>query len=215
MICLILISCETKNGDKTENPSNMAAETPHSAAGTLPGGTADAVPSAPIPDDSDLEEVTLTFSVETGFYNANQVLTIEVKGDYPVYYTLNGDMPSASGTLYTEGIPLTCPASSENVFVVRAAAFSGKQMLGRETTKTYILSRDIENRYFMPVISLVTDSENLYNAKTGILDPSNVGKKGREWERPVNVTFFEPDGSIGFSQDAGIRLQGNASRGIA
>ena len=220
VICLVMISCETKNGDKTEIPNSTATETPHSTAGTLPVEPATA-PLAPPPDDDNgdngdnLEEVTLTFSLESGFYDTGQVLTIEVTGDYPIYYTLDGGMPSASGTLYTEGIPMTCPASSENVFVVRAAAFSGKKMINRETTKTYILSANIKNRYSMPVISLVTDKKNLYDAKIGILEPSNVGKKGREWERPVNVTFFEPDGSIGFSQDAGIRLQGNVSRGIA
>lgn len=44
---------------------------------------------------------------------------------------------------------------------------------------------------------------------------ANYNQKGMDWERNVHVDFFESDGSttsLGFSQDAGIRIQGNYSR---
>ena len=37
--------------------------------------------------------------------------------------------------------------------------------------------------------------------------------KGSEWERPVHVTFFEANGRLGFTQDAGIRLAGGSHAG--
>lgn len=44
---------------------------------------------------------------------------------------------------------------------------------------------------------------------------ANYASRGREWERPAHVDFFESDGTtteLKLSQDCGIRIQGNYSR---
>ncbi len=44
---------------------------------------------------------------------------------------------------------------------------------------------------------------------------ANYNQKGREWERPVHIDFFETDGqntNLVLSEDCGIRIQGNYSR---
>jgi len=62
----------------------------------------------------------------------------------------------------------------------------------------------------IPSISLVTDLANLFNASRGIY--VNAGREGRDWERPVSVELIQPDGSVGFQIDAGIRIRGGFSR---
>jgi hypothetical protein len=85
------------------------------------------------------------------------------------------------------------------------------------------------------VISITTDPSNLFDYEKGIFVkgkvfddwvkgggnpngdepwtfPGNFTQRGREWEREVNMEFFEPDGTLGFSQKLGMRISGNATR---
>ena len=34
-----------------------------------------------------------------------------------------------------------------------------------------------------------------------------------DWEKPIHIEFYEPDGTLGFKQDAGVKIFGNYSRG--
>ena len=61
----------------------------------------------------------------------------------------------------------------------------------------------------LPTISLVTDFSNLFG-ETGILE--NTQRSGLEWERPMSMELLKPDGSSDTQIDAGIRIQGDASR---
>lgn len=62
----------------------------------------------------------------------------------------------------------------------------------------------------LPVISVVTDPENLFGS-TGIYD--NPQSEGVAWERPCSVEIFYPDGSRGdYQNNCGLRIQGGASR---
>ena len=68
----------------------------------------------------------------------------------------------------------------------------------------------------MPIVSLVTDVDNLFDHNLGIYVPGenyniddpawtgNYFQRGNLWERPVHIEYFEKDGSLGFAQDAGI-----------
>ena len=62
----------------------------------------------------------------------------------------------------------------------------------------------------IPSISLVTDVANLFNPSTGIY--VNAGQDGAAWERPVSAELINPDGSLGFQINAGLRIRGGYSR---
>lgn len=121
--------------------------------------------------------------------------------------------------------------------VVRAIAITdpGEKMENSSVvTKSYFVG--FEEGYFdnCSVISLATDPENLFDYETGIyvtgkhqdqfledgLDAlyppyywsANYWQKGREWEREANLTFFDAEGMFLLSKEAGIRIQGGASR---
>jgi len=40
---------------------------------------------------------------------------------------------------------------------------------------------------------------------------SATGNYFQDWEKPAHIEFFEPDGTLGFSEDIGIRIQGGTS----
>ena len=122
--------------------------------------------------------------------------------------------------------------------VVRAAARNADGTFSKVVTNTFfVMDRDKLSYYSdIPVVSMVTDPDNLFDPDKGIYvcgnqyldwlkaNPSKANKsewdsdnvanffsKGKEWERPANVTLFE-NGEFGFSQDLGVRIKGASTR---
>lgn len=162
---------------------------------------------------------TLIFSKPSGFYISDITLEITpiIEGSR-VFYTVDSDIPTTSSIQYNGSISITDISSTsskvDKIMVIRAAAFDAEnKLIGNKLyTMVYIInSTPFTERYSMPVISLSTKKSNLYGT-LGIL--SHPVNKGKEWERPVNVTFFETDGTVKFNIDAGIRIFGGASRGL-
>lgn len=76
----------------------------------------------------------------------------------------------------------------------------------------------------LPIVAITTDSSNLFDQEIGIYvpginydseNPNNSGNfcmRGVMWERPASIHYFLPDGSLGFTQEVGIRIHGGATR---
>jgi hypothetical protein len=64
----------------------------------------------------------------------------------------------------------------------------------------------------LSTFSITTDLANLFDPSIGIY--VNAGNRGRDWERPASVEFFDPTGvEEGFTVNAGLRIRGGFSRG--
>lgn len=63
----------------------------------------------------------------------------------------------------------------------------------------------------IPSISITTDLANLFDPATGIY--VNADNRGRTWERASTVELINPDGTMGFTVNAGLRIRGGYSRG--
>ncbi|MDA3891110.1 MAG: CotH kinase family protein [Salinivirgaceae bacterium] len=110
---------------------------------------------------------------------------------------------------------------------VRCVSFKNGVISSKIYTKTYFVFKNAENEYSMPVISLVIDDNQLFNNDSGIYVPGihfdsndsewtgNFFKSGDLWERPVHIEYFENNGNLVFSQDAGIRIHGGKTRQAA
>ena len=198
------------------------------------------------------------FETPGGFYDKEFECAIAAPEGLTVRYTLDGSEPAADSTVYSSPIKVRDISPRENVFaafrditpggatppkakdvakatVVRAAAFDEKGNRSGISTAVYFVGYNKKADYYnnYRVISIVTDSRNLFNYETGIyttgktLDEftkehkgeklegwqmdGNYSNRGREWERPVTLQIFE-DGKQVFSQDMGIRIHGGASR---
>ena len=120
--------------------------------------------------------------------------------------------------------------------VVRAIAVDKNGVQSGTVTNTYFVGFSSKADYYQDVkiVSLITDEDNLFDYENGIYTsgktfddwknsdeydietphwamPGNYTQKGREWERPASVQFFE-DGELRCSQDIGIRIHGGATR---
>lgn len=120
--------------------------------------------------------------------------------------------------------------------VVRAKAFKEGTLPSQIATQTYFIDDNIDQRFDLPVISITTNKENLFDYEKGIYTlgeafdnwraknpdekvlgnvPANYNQEGVEWEKPVHIEFYEADGTLGFSQEAGLRIHGGFTRAWA
>ena len=206
-----------------------------------------------------LAQEGLWFSHESGFYN--EPIEVEIFCDDPdadIYYTLDGSVPTEDGesSFYYDGaFPLedrtyepndlstlgpTCRNQyipEENVVkahVIRAWAVYPDGSESEVLSGTFFVGVDREEHYGdVPVISLMMDSNDLFDYETGIYvmgaywaewdaeqsgtyedwqTQGNYSQRGMAWERPVTVQFLTADGSQGFTQDMGLRIKGGVSR---
>lgn len=146
------------------------------------------------------------FSHDSGRYSKPFQLTIQPpKGGY-VYYTRDGKLPDQSSARYSQ--PLTVKSTT----VLRAVVRNADGRLSHVETRSYIFG---EEHTRMPVISLTTDPENLWNEDTGIYTDgagiSNIPNWKHGWRRPIHVDYLGDDGN--WSASGEVRIFGGASRG--
>jgi len=180
-----------------------------------------------------------------GFYNSGITLTLNtVEPDSATYYTLDGSIPTLDSYLYTSPLIMGDlsgePASISTIFtssswspptgevgqinVILARSFSNGIPSSRSFSKTYMIGNEITENYDgFPIVSIQTDSLNLFDFDTGIYvqgvhyDPGssqwtgNYFQKGIEWERDVHIEFFE-NGQLEWSQGVGMRIHGGKTR---
>lgn len=108
--------------------------------------------------------------------------------------------------------------------ILRYASYKNGIRTSEIYTHTYVVNDAVFEKYDMPVISLVLEADNLFDPEYGIhvpgihydtLNPGWTGnyfQRGDEWERPVHIEYYEEDGQLGFSQNAGIRIHGGKTR---
>ena len=155
---------------------------------------------------------SISFSPPGGFYNS--AVQVAISADFPtakIYYTLDGALPNESSAIYTE------PILINNSTTIRANCIQPGALAGSTATNTYIIGQ----QYDLPVISLAVNPPDLWDWNTGIyvLGPNastetpNFGANfWQDWEKPVHVEFFEPNGNLGFALDAGLKIYGGWSR---
>ncbi|UCE06458.1 MAG: CotH kinase family protein [bacterium] len=153
------------------------------------------------------------FSHPGGFYESRVLLELSV--DSPgvtIRYTMDGSAPADSSFIYNS------PISIDSTTVIRARVFGNNLLPGKTITHTFFINQ----QFTLPVISLATDPANFWDNEIGIYvygdsaDTVNYPYWGsnfwEDWERPIHIEFYEPDGQPGFSIDAGVKIFGSWSR---
>lgn len=175
-------------------------------------------------------------SQDSSFCEGDLVLELSSEGDFPIYYTLDGSIPTLDSMFY-EG-PITMPASDQvQSCVVRACTYDENAgVWGDLFTRTYFYASDMDaiyDRFSTYIVCITSDPYNLYDYEYGIMvegkirdeyvnsdeyisgkltQPANFTQEGREWERDAYVEILSPEGERLIAQDAGVRIFGHASR---
>ncbi len=140
------------------------------------------------------------FSIGGGLFSGP--LTVSLMNSDPaadIFYTIDGSHPDQSSIPYVE------PLDIIETTVIRSVAISAGSLPSRPATASYIL--DVISP--LPTVSFVTDPVNLWDPDYGIYVEENIYE---EWERPMHLEVFEPDGTVALNQDAGVKLFGSYSR---
>lgn len=155
---------------------------------------------------------TVMAAPESGFYQQLPAVELSTQsGSGEIRYTTDGSEPTAESRLYTR--PITALFAQNHL--IRARSFADDQPTSPIITRSYFSGRS----YSLPVISLATPPANLWDDDIGIYTPGpnaresdRVANYWNDWERPVHVEFFDPDGRKGFEIDAGLQIFGWGSR---
>lgn len=195
----------------------------------------------------------------TGFYNEGFELELSTANDAVIYYTLDGSIPDESSYIYegpikidpsinpnnyADFLNISYMTQSSNIWgrpsgsvfkvpVLRTIAYEEGKGVSDTITATYFIDHDMEERYSLPIVSIVTDPANLFDYDKGIYvtgrifdetdtkmagdmiagdTPANYTQRGSAWERPANLSFISSNGTMLFSQDIGVRIHGAWSR---
>jgi len=152
------------------------------------------------------------FSRNEMFINVGGV--VELSGaaeNEKIRYTLDGSDPHPNSSIYSKAIRL----SSNRV--VRARIFREGALPGFISSRTYLT----DDKPTLPVISVSTDPENLWNKETGIYIlgesydqemPHWGANYWENWEKPASIEMVASSGDRMFSMNCGIKIFGGWSR---
>ena len=129
-------------------------------------------------------------------------------------YTINNTIPSQ----------FYLPNDVKRGIVIRAAVFDeNDSCVSLVVSNSYFIRSLGCDLHGLPVLSIMADSLSLFDYETGNFVPGinydpadsthtgNYKMRGDEWERQINMEFYEPD-NTGINQLCGMRTHGNASR---
>lgn len=203
--------------------------------------------SEPILEQLDPPEL----SHKAGFYNS--AFNLELSHDeenVTFYYTLNGSTPTEESAVYSGPISISDRSSEPNSFSTIPTNFMNNEYGFREpdglipkstvlrilavkegfrpaeSTHTFFVFPEGKGKHALPVISITTDSLNLFGHEQGIYvpgthyeegkdDTGNYYKTGDNWERVASFEFFDEDGKRQVSQNVGLRIHGGFTRRYA
>ena len=184
------------------------------------------------------EQEELQFSVPGGFYDNAISLELSSQAGNKIYYTLDGSDPTTESEQYTEPIKIQnrsgsgyvyaqnemgnyTPSSIEIGTVVRAISVDSQGKSVEERTESYYIgignSSDLAG---LPVLSITTDGNNLFNYFDGIYvkgrtyddaialgqDTTLTGNYYEDWTRPVHIEYFEESKDKTLELDAEISI---------
>jgi len=130
---------------------------------------------------------------ETGLYHT-EAFTVTISCDDPnavIYYTTDGDEPTARSNQYTSPVEI-----SKNTPLRAVAIIPGKRT-SDITTATYLF----EEPHTVPVVCVTGDPERIKMVMT-------VDDMDMKTEKLALISYYEPDGTLGTSFPAGIKPKG-------
>ncbi len=158
-----------------------------------------------------------TFSVASGAYENTQ--TVSISSSEPgttIYYTSDGSDPDNFSSVYN-GSAISVSETSSLKAIARKSGYANSL----PADATYLIN---ENKN-IPILYITTDPDNFFDDETGIYVDGTNGviaycasepvNWARDWERPINLKMFLPDGTLAFDVNAGVEINGACSRNRA
>ena len=192
----------------------------------------------------------LNFSVSSGFFEEEFEIMLSSTFFGDIRYTIDGSEPTSGSLMYINPILVkernseqnsiskirTNPTATDLEYVwkvpvvtipkariVKAAVFNEDVLVSPIFYEEYFIGASL-NEIQMPIFSIQTDSDDLFDNETGIYvagkdyddnptewQPGNYFKRGEEWKRVMSLTFYDDQQFI-FRQNTELQIHGGGSR---
>jgi hypothetical protein len=138
-----------------------------------------------------------------------QEVRLKVPSGFSVHYTKDGTTPSKYSPKVSESLKI------QGNTIFRFAIYD-TQNKRSEVVQSYITDR----KHTLPIISLVGDPGDFFDSVHGIyakgccadtVNPYMGANFWKDWERQINIEFYEPTNECGLNQAAGIKIFGGYS----
>jgi hypothetical protein len=175
--------------------------------------------SSPTPNEKNSEseffgiiQSVVEFSDNGGVLNNS--INLELSGnssEEKIIFTTDTYDPSDNSNLYENSLNI-----SENT-VIRAKIIRDNYIPSDTETRTYIFNND----YNLPLISLVSNNDNLFDEKDGIYVKGENAESNwpyygsnfwKDIEIPVHFSYYDQNGSLSVNLNAGLKIFGGTSR---
>ena len=193
-----------------------------SYARTTNGGNTWGYTASPTPGESNVGSTFATERLDAPVVDKDACLftsAFTVKVQIPtgatLRYTIDGTTPTlTNGYTSTNG---TFQVSATTTY--RFGLFQEGKLPSQIVTRSYIYDRGYAQ---LPIISVVTDPDNLYSNELGVYVQGTNGRPGNgqsspcnwnmDWDRPVNFEYITPDGGMVVNQEVDFAMCGGWSR---
>ena len=177
--------------------------------------------STPSPNATNDQSTCYTHIVEdpiidlpSGFYSSSNQVYISTSPGASSYYTTNGDIPDENDNMVNGPILVT----QTSVLSVRSFSNNGQALPSNTVDRTYIIDED---NHDLPVISIITDEDNLWDWNTGIYVmgpgasttyPYFGSNFWQPWSRKSRMEYFDKTKSKQFDAEVDLEIHGGWSR---
>ena len=149
-----------------------------------------------------------TASIVGGSYEAGQTIGLDCEDCSEIYYTLDGSDVNIGSILFVD------PIQIDSTSVLRFKAYGGDVFPSETNTLTYFIN---ENHGELPIISIATDPNNLWDANMGIYVHGTgwsaenwKGANFRQgWRRPAMFEYFDASSLQVFRSTAELKVFGS------
>ena len=150
-------------------------------------------------------------------FTGTLTVSVTIPSGTTLRYTTDGTLPTlTNGETSTSG--RFTIADTQN-YRFRLFSKDNSRLPSRVSTRSYIYK---DRDYYLPVISVVSDPDFLYDDMIGVMTQGTNGRPGNgknyncnwnmNWERPVNFSFLTADGKMALNQDVNLEMAGGWSR---
>lgn len=158
-----------------------------------------------------------TIDLANGMYQSTQMISFSHPDpEVTLRYSLDGTEPESFSTAYSN------PFAINDNISVKVAAFKTDHVKSTSAIGSYLFNINSE----IPTLYINSDPDNFFDDEIGIYVEGTNGVPGfcrtdsvnwnqEDWERPINLGMFLPDGTEAFNVNAGIRIGGGCSRTYA
>ncbi len=154
-----------------------------------------------------------SISLANGIYTGTQNVSLNhPDNEVTIRYTMNGSEPTSNSLAYSSPININESTS------LRATAFRNNYVPSQSSAGSFLFNVG----QHLPSLIINTDPKNFFDDEIGIYIEGTNGATGfcstepvnwnQDWERPVNLSMINTDGSEAFSVRAGVKIGGGCSR---